>query len=198
MSEAAFSIPDEDRDIFEVARLHDLHIREFMGKTILNLGSGSGNLQADLDEEGIHATVISLDINAAALQEAAARPTTNRLVVADAAHLPLRDESIDLAISTYGLPLWARNPDQLVRFFDECKRVIKVGGMLAIYPMYINVDEHYHSPDSADNWHVLDFIKAVEADELSRSPDWDRRTRNPHALLYHRSRKTIRHPHPGM
>jgi len=203
MPEPAFPFPEEesytvDRDVEEIARLHGLHIREFLGKTILNLGSGSGNLQADLDAQGIDATVISIDVNAKALQEASRRQKNNRLLLADVSALPLRDESIDLAIATYSLPMWARNTDQLISFFDECKRVVKIGGKIAVYPMEINVEEHYHDPKSSEDWHALHFINKVEADELRRSPDWEPINRSKKSILYRRAGNTARMSYPGM
>lgn len=201
MSEAAFPLPDDDsyvddRDVIEVAYLHGLHIREFLGKTILNLGSGSGNLQADLDGHGVRANVISVDFSAAALQEAALRRSANRFIAADVSALPLPDESVDLAIATYSLPLWARTPAEMASFFSECRRVVKVGGMLAIFPLFVNAEQDYSHPDSSENWHALDFSMRVEIDELSRSRDWQNLRRSKQALLYARTANTHRTPHP--
>ncbi len=66
-------------------------------------------------------------------------------VQADLCALPIRDGSIDIVLATSSLPLWAKSVTQIDTFYSECRRVVKVRGLLSIFPVCTN---HTDDPES--------------------------------------------------
>jgi demethylmenaquinone methyltransferase/2-methoxy-6-polyprenyl-1,4-benzoquinol methylase len=93
------------------------------GSTVLDLACGTGDLCRDLAADGLRP--IGVDFSRGML--AAAR-TEAPLVQADAQRLPVPDGAVDGVTSGFAL----RNFVDLRVFLDECGRVVRPGGRLAL------------------------------------------------------------------
>ncbi len=99
-------------------------------RRILDLGTGTGRALAALAARYPDAEIIGLDLTPAMLRVAAARPETaagkaSLFVCADAARLPLPDQSIDLVFSSLVLH-WSPALDGI---FAEVRRVLRHPGL---------------------------------------------------------------------
>ncbi len=108
-------------------------IVERMGSgTILDLGSGTGYLSIEIAKMAPCLRVYGVDLSRQMVKIARhhAKAIENaQFVFGNAAKLPFKDDSIDLAISTGASHHW-KTPS---RVFDECYRVLKTGGEAWIY-----------------------------------------------------------------
>lgn len=93
------------------------------GSTIIDQASGTGDFCRELEERGYRP--IGLDLSYGML--AAAR-TRAPLVQGDALRLPFSNGSVDGITSGYGL----RNMVDLEPVFNECARILRPGGRMAI------------------------------------------------------------------
>ena len=100
--------------------------------TVLDIGTGNADIPLRLAHQakkrGVELTVVGLDINARHLQiarEASAGNPSIELIGADAFGLPLRDQSVDVVISTLFLHHF-RAP-QIRSLLSEFSRVSRVG-----------------------------------------------------------------------
>ncbi|MGA7989788.1 MAG: ubiquinone/menaquinone biosynthesis methyltransferase [Candidatus Dormiibacterota bacterium] len=89
------------------------------GSRVVDLGCGTGDLCRALERSGLRA--VGVDMAAGMLANA---HTSAPLVRADALRLPLRDGSVDGAISGFAL----RNVTDIAACFREAARVIRHGG----------------------------------------------------------------------
>lgn len=99
-------------------------------RVILDAGCGTGHASRALLKRYRGSSVIALDLSEGMLRQARRRrPMLRRLdpVCADAAGLPLPDDSVDLIFSNLMLQ-WCNDPDAV---FREFRRVLKPGGMLS-------------------------------------------------------------------
>lgn len=108
----------------------DLHVLpdDLPGQDVVELGCGTAYISAWLTRAGAHP--VGLDISAPQLATAAAMQTEFDLhfplVLADAEHPPLADNTFDLAISEYGASVWC-DPH---RWIPEAARLLRPGGRL--------------------------------------------------------------------
>lgn len=106
----------------EVASSDSLPARQ----TLLDLGCGPGwfhvNLSVSCDE------LIALDLSQAMLTQAKNAGIANQFIHADAAAIPLPDDSIDQVFSSLMLQ-WSDRPEQV---FKEIARVLKPGAVFAL------------------------------------------------------------------
>jgi ubiquinone/menaquinone biosynthesis C-methylase UbiE len=106
--------------------------------TILDIGSGPGFLSMEIAGKSPGLQVCGIDLGGQMVKSATrrARGVENaQFVFGNAARLPFKDNSIDLAVST-GVFHHLKSP-RLV--FDECHRVLKAGGEAWIYDGYPEV-----------------------------------------------------------
>lgn len=99
---------------------------------ILDLGCGPGQLAMDIASQTPGACIVGVDLSREMVRLARmhARDLPNtRFILADAAALPLEDESVDFVISTGALHHFA-DPAAV---FSECRRVLRPGGEGRIY-----------------------------------------------------------------
>jgi SAM-dependent methyltransferase len=114
-----FSIPESELNI----------LGDVAGKDVIELGCGTAYFGAWLAKRG--ARVTGVDITPAQLETARRMQRETgvelRLVEADAAAVPLPDESFDLAVSEYGASIWV-DP---YKWIPEAARLLRPGGRLA-------------------------------------------------------------------
>ena len=111
--------------------------------TVLEIGIGSG-LNIPLYDENHVKKVVGVDpsedMQALAKNRINESPIDIQLVVADAAKIPLDDQSIDTIVCTYTL-CTVSNPEGVLK---EMKRILKPGGKFLF-------SEHGHAPDESVN-----------------------------------------------
>lgn len=91
-------------------------------RTIVELGSATGYCSQLIRQRYPDAEILSIDLALNMLAIASQQSHTNiKFICADAYHLPLPDNSVDLIISNLMLP-WC---DDFVPLFRECHRVLK-------------------------------------------------------------------------
>jgi len=161
--------PTTNRSVEHVAQLHGIPLREFWGKTILDLGCGLSDLQLGLDRQGIEATVIGIDLKALELSRAVGSQI-ERNIVAKLGSLPIPTESIDLAIATYSLPHYGSSAEEIDDFFAECKRVVKIGGLLSIAPLFVNVD--LGTDHITEDFESRELTTQMQVEAIHHSSDW--------------------------
>ncbi|MBT3194893.1 MAG: malonyl-ACP O-methyltransferase BioC [Candidatus Ruthia sp.] len=108
----------------EIAARLDAKLDVISGKSnvILDLGSGTGLLGKQLSKRFPDSQLICLDFAQASLNN---NPSKNKLC-ADAYHLPLADNSVDIVVSSLMMQ-WC--PD-LKQLFSEIHRVLKNNGLI--------------------------------------------------------------------
>jgi ubiquinone/menaquinone biosynthesis C-methylase UbiE len=112
------------------AAVAELRLRE--GDRVLDAGCGTGRALAPLrDAVGPSGVVLGVDLTLAMLEAAtrAGRGLDGQLLLADAAALPLRSESLD-AVFAAGLIAHLPRPGENLR---ELARVVRPGGTLALF-----------------------------------------------------------------
>jgi len=100
--------------------------------TILDLGSGTGYLSIEIAKRAPRLQVYGIDLSRQMVKIARrhAKGVDNaRFVFGNAAKLPIKDNSIDLVVSTGASHHW-KTPRMV---FDECYRVLKTGKEAWIY-----------------------------------------------------------------
>ncbi len=159
------------RDTEDIARKHMLSLQELRGKRILDLGAGYNRLQAELAAASVVASVVNVDLAFDPLQEVLEEcPDHTTSVQARIEALPFPDKSADVILASYSLPFWSDCPEQNTRFFAECRRVLKVGGLLSIYPMSVIID----GPYVKNGYTREEMLSNLNLDryDFADSPDW--------------------------
>jgi SAM-dependent methyltransferase len=105
------------------------------GETVADVGCGNGAYLAELVRRGHAGPVLGLDLSAGMLGSARRRAPGARLVVADAAALPLRDEATDLTLAIHML-YHVPEPSAAVR---ELRRITRPGGRVLVV---LNGEDH--------------------------------------------------------
>lgn len=121
---------------------------------ILDLGSGAGTFNHQVSTPVN--LIISLDLSCAMLRQ----NSSSNAINADAAYLPLKDNSVDIVISNLMLQ-WPENKRQV---FSEINRILKPNGTL-IFTTLVKPSLHQliNSFANIDNQkHTLDFLNCTE------------------------------------
>jgi malonyl-CoA O-methyltransferase len=125
---------------------------------ILDLGSGAGTFNHQVTTP--QNLIISLDVSRAMLRQNHLMPAIN----ADAAYIPLKDNSVDLIISNLMLQ-WPENKPQV---FGEINRILKPNGVLVfttlIKPSLHQLIDSFANIDNQK--HTLDFLSSAEYQDL--------------------------------
>ncbi|MBI2755398.1 MAG: class I SAM-dependent methyltransferase [Chloroflexi bacterium] len=104
---------------------------------VLEIGSGPGELSIEIARRLPGSDVVGIDLAETMIRAAADRARAAgldervRFVLADAARLPLDDDSIDITVSTLSLHHWS-DPGAV---FAEIGRVLRPGGTALIYDL---------------------------------------------------------------
>ena len=123
-------------DSFEKKALKP-YIDEAKGKKVLDAGAGTGRVSLRLHKTG--AEVTALDISPEMLGILERKEPGIKTALGDMTHMPLEDESFDMVFSS--LALVHLKKTQVTPFLDECYRVLKDGGKMAL------VNIHYRRPE---------------------------------------------------
>lgn len=143
--------------------LERLDLIKLQPQRILDVGAGTGQLTLQLTRRYKNSEVIALDLAPEMLKLARQRLGIfdkwfgkQRFICADADHLPLADNSIDMIISNFAIQ-WCSDLDQT---FGEFQRVLKPGGLLLFTTFgpdtLKELRQAWRSVD--DNIHVNSFI----------------------------------------
>lgn len=137
---------------FEKGRIIDM-LGDARGKTILDVGAGTGRLASTLVKAG--SKVIALDLSAKMLFRLKKKSPQVETVIGEAENLPFAGNSFDIVIAAF-LIVHLKEPK---RFFDEAHRVLKDGGILAVTNINqkeppvieteqgkIRIESYYHRP----------------------------------------------------
>lgn len=143
--------------------LERLDLIKLQPQRILDVGAGTGQLTLQLTRRYKNCEVIALDLAPEMLKLARQRLGIldkwfgrQRFICADADHLPLADNSVDMIISNFAIQ-WCSDLDQT---FGEFQRVLKPGGLLLFTTFgpdtLKELRQAWRSVD--DNIHVNSFI----------------------------------------
>lgn len=108
--------------------LERLDVVKLEPRTVLDLGAGTGHASRALKQRYRAAQVVALDLSTGMLRESARQQGFLRKferLAADSHRLPLRDGSVDLALSNLMLE-WCHDPDAV---FAEVRRVLRPRGL---------------------------------------------------------------------
>ena len=204
-------------DHFPTVAAHVLRYCEPRQGIWMDLGCGAGGLGLELARVS-RSTVLLLDPDVAALRravgEARAAGLHQRMfpVVAQAEHLPLVDDSVELVVSRGSIFFWEQPPQGL----REVQRVLRPGGKAMIgggvgetYPEWAREEwtrwrwnglraegaeavahfEHVTSPDTHRQWAQQGGLRDFEVAREKQSPGKDA---NPRLGIWLRFRKRCR------
>ncbi len=124
-AEKYFNKTPKDRTLEDYSRIFGADILNNLIKSlttesvVLDLGAGEGRAVHQLRLLGFK-TVLGLDMFA----------TNQPLIVGDFSNLPLKPQSIDAIISCSAMGFYANTRKELLKQFEEVKRVLKPGGLL--------------------------------------------------------------------
>ncbi len=123
-------------------------------KKILDVGSGVGRFAAEAKEIGAE-DVVSLDpgFKLKRSREKAKEIGAKAATAARADALPFRDESFDLILNNFSVPMWSESPGEMEETFREELRTLRPGGEIRLAPVvaigetitayFTPEDEHY-------------------------------------------------------
>jgi len=123
-------------------------------KKILDVGSGVGHFAAEAKNFGAK-DVISLDpgFKLERNREKAKKIGAGTAIAARADALPFRDESFDLILNNFSVPMWSESPSEMEETFREELRTLRPGGEIRLAPVvaigetitayFTPEDEHY-------------------------------------------------------
>ena len=141
------------RELSKVLRIHHLPQEVFEGAVVYDLGCGESDLGGELAIRGIHASVIGYDQNRQVIAESQFDNSHTTKVHADLTRLPAEDETADIVLATYSLPLWATSPAEIVGFFSEACRAVKTGGVLSVFPTHMVAHWPNDTPETITERH---------------------------------------------
>lgn len=129
--------PRFGRELDEILEFHKLAAGYFAGKTILDLGCGDSDIGQKLHDRCISAKVIGIDADFANEDTFQSTSHTIRRLGNIGLPLDIADNSIDIVLATFSLPMWGKTDEEVRTFFHEIKRILRPGGLLSIYPMLV-------------------------------------------------------------
>lgn len=131
--------------------------------TVLDVGTGPGALAIEIARRCGSCSVVGVDLAPEMLATAEDRARGAGVAdlvafrVADAAALPLADESVDVAVSTLSLHHW-RDPAAILR---ELHRVVRPGGRVLIYDLRFSYSARQFAAFVSQTRFAADDVTAV-------------------------------------
>lgn len=147
--------PITSRGLKSYLRGLNLSPEELRDKKILDVGSGSGRFAEEAKKAGIE-NVYSFDpslASGAVREKSGERGVTSKAVAGQAEEMPFADESFDLVVNNFSLPMWSESPQAMRQAFAEELRVLRPGGELRLAPVIKIGDEvsaHFTSEGSEE------------------------------------------------
>ena len=145
--------------------LHDLDLKEenLSGKNILDIGSGNGGFKRAVEKTGLAKMCVALDegkFNSAGMD-----------VMGKAEKMPFKDESFDLELSRYSVPVMDATNGRfqfIPSVLREMVRVLRPGGDIKIHSIC-----SYDSTYDEETISKHQKMKAVVLEEIERLHDED-------------------------
>lgn len=145
---------------------------EIAGKTVLDVGAGTGRLSIPLQRQG--AIVTACDVSGEMLKVLARKNRHIVTVVGEAEALPFADKTFEIVTAAF-LIVHLKNPR---RFFDEVYRVLKDGGLFLVTNINqkdppvietkmgsIVIDSYYHRPEAVRET-LEDLAFTIETEKI--------------------------------
>jgi len=126
--------------------------------TTIEIGCGTCNWLKDINADTNKK--VGLDFSLEMLRMAKASEQNLSVVNGDAVRLPIKDSSFDFIFCVNAIHHFL-NKDS---FLDECKRILKPKGVIAVY----GADPHIEK-----DWYVYDYFNGVLKNDLKRFPSFD-------------------------
>ena len=115
----------------------NLKPQDFVGKRVLDIGSGVKLPLASWVYADTGVNIVSLEPRASYNDIVGLRTP---FVSGEAAALPFKDNTFDLVVSQYSVPMWLdQTREELVKSFNEIDRVLVAGGEARLYPPHNNI-----------------------------------------------------------
>lgn len=138
------------------------------GRMTIDIGCGEGRVARDLKALGHE--VVAVDASPTMVRFAREADPSMRVLVADAAHLPLEDRSADVAIAFMSF----QDVDDMPGAVREASRVLKPDGVLCMAIVHpINSGGHFDGPDPNARFVIGDsyfaphrYVDTLERDGL--------------------------------
>ena len=136
---------------------------ELAPRTVLEIAAGTGIVTAELARTLPDADIVATDLNAAMVEFGSARVPSAQWRVADAEHLGVDDDSVDLLVCQFGVMFFPDRPAS----FAEARRVLRAQGtyLFAVW-------DEVHSSELSGA--VTDALAELQPDDpptfLSRVP----------------------------
>lgn len=123
-------------------------LEDLRGKLVLDVGAGYCNFAKECHKYKI-AKVISIDVDQTMFlanlryMGSVARPIFREIagIIASSAALPFQDESFNLVVAHFSVPIFAKTKSEIFSTLDEMLRVLAQDGEARIVPYYIS-DDH--------------------------------------------------------
>ncbi len=143
-----------ERDLPKYLAWLNLTPEDLKDKRILDVGSGVGHFAAEAKDFGAE-DVVSLDpgFKLERNREKAKKIGAGTAIAARADALPFRDESFDLILNNFSVPMWSESPEEMEKSFREELRTLQPGGEIRLAPVMVvgetitayftPEDEHY-------------------------------------------------------
>jgi SAM-dependent methyltransferase len=165
-------VPHGARKSDEILRLHGLPASVFEGKVVYDLGCGGSDLQADLHELGVSAEVTGFDINPIAQDMTEHTAHSGQFVISALDEVKAPDESADIVLATYSLPMWASSAVQIDKFYGECGRLPRIGGLLGVYPLAVTIQQVSNDVAGDAEFESRVLAMRMGAHDILTSPNW--------------------------
>lgn len=98
----------------------------------------------------------------------------SQLLYADASKLPFLPRSFDLVLATYSIPMWSRDPDEMLAAYSAMTSMVKTGGLLCIYP--ICVTSQHIDTAGYEYFHDMMQTAILGAAGIADSVEWQEQT----------------------
>jgi len=119
-----------DRSLDDVTRIQGVSVDFILDlvrdKIVVDVGGGYSRLQEEISALGVKTTIVNLDLLEAFTDS---NKTTRNAVIGSAHQMPFASESVDVVLSTFGVPTHAHSSEIVEGFYNEMLRVLKVGGV---------------------------------------------------------------------